>query len=139
MNAKVHDLMSESVVTVQPHTTVGHIRTILKKNRFTAVPVVDTEGRPIGIVSQSDLVADLKTNAPAKSVMTDKVYTVPRYEDARVAARIMRKHKIHRIVVTHERKVVGMISAFDLLSLVEQHRWVPKNPPTESSKKSGRI
>ena len=37
--------------------------------------------------------------------------------------------KIHHAVVTHEKKVVGMISSFDLLKLVEDHRFVMKNPP----------
>jgi CBS domain-containing protein len=67
--------------------------------------------------------------------MTEKVYTVPKYDDVSVAARIMRNHQIHRVVVTHEQKVVGVISAFDLLQLVESHRYVAKNPPSESGRK----
>jgi hypothetical protein len=31
--------------------------------------------------------------------------------------------------------VVGMITTFDLLELVQGHRWVPKNPPSESDRK----
>jgi signal-transduction protein with cAMP-binding, CBS, and nucleotidyltransferase domain len=46
------------------------------------------------------------------------------------AARIMRNHKIHRVVVTHEHQVAGVLSAFDLLKLVEDHRFVAKNAPT---------
>ncbi len=34
----------------------------------------------------------------------------------------MRNHGIHRVVLTHEQKVVGMLGAFDLLKLVESHR-----------------
>jgi signal-transduction protein with cAMP-binding, CBS, and nucleotidyltransferase domain len=47
----------------------------------------------------------------------------------------MRNHGIHRVVVTHEQKVVGVLSSFDLLTLVEDRRWVAKNPPTESQRK----
>jgi CBS domain-containing protein len=68
-------------------------------------------------------------------LMTEKIYTVPKYDDVSVAARIMRNHKIHRLVVTHEHRVVGMITTFDLLELVQGHRWVPKNPPSESDRK----
>jgi signal-transduction protein with cAMP-binding, CBS, and nucleotidyltransferase domain len=50
----------------------------------------------------------------------------------------MRNHRIHRVVVTHEQKVVGIISAFDLLALVEDHRWVAKNPPSESKRRKSR-
>ncbi len=138
MNVKIDDLMTKSVVTTEPHVTVAHVRGILERNKVGALPVVDSDGEPVGIVSATDLVADLKPESPIKSVMTERVYTVPRYDDVSIAARIMRKHKIHRVVVTHEKKVVGLISAFDLLELVEGRRWVAKNPPSESRKKKSK-
>ncbi|MBW2282067.1 MAG: CBS domain-containing protein [Deltaproteobacteria bacterium] len=140
MNAKVHDLMTESVVTTEPHVTIDRVRRILERNKVGALPVVDPDGHPVGIVSATDLVPTLKPDSPVSSIMTDKVYSVPQYDDVSVAARIMRNHRIHRVVVTHEQKVVGMISAFDLLRLVEDHRWVAKNPPSESKRhKSKRV
>lgn len=139
MNVKVHDLMTQTVVTTEPHVTVDRVRGILQRNGVSAVPIVDTEGKPVGIVSATDLVASLKPESPISTIMTEKVYTVPQYDDVSVAARVMRNHKIHRLVVTHEQKVVGVISAYDLLALVEDHRWVAKNPPTEARKKSKRV
>ena len=138
MNVKVHDLMTESVVTTEPHATIDRVRRILQNNKVGSIPVVDSDGHPAGIVSATDLVPSLKPDAPVSSIMTEKVYTVPRYDDVSVAARIMRNHKIHRVVVTHEQKVVGVISAFDLLELVEGHRWVAKNPPSESKRKKSK-
>lgn len=138
MNVKVHDLMTEAVVTTEPHASIDRVRRIMQRNKVGAVPVVDTEGRPVGVVSATDLVPSLKADAPVSSIMTEKVYTVPRYDDVSVAARIMRNHKIHRLVVTHEQKVVGVISAFDLLELVEGHRFVAKNPPSEGKRKRSR-
>jgi len=136
MNAKVADLMTESVVTTEPHASIDRVRGILQRNKVGAIPVVDPEGHPVGIVSATDLVPTLKAESPVSTIMTEKVYTVPKYDDVSVAARIMRNHKIHRVIVTHEQKVVGVVSAFDLLALVESHRWVPKNPPSESRRKS---
>lgn len=138
MNAKVDDLMTTSVVTTEPHVSIERVRGILERNKVGSVPIVDTEGHPVGIVSATDLIASPKPESPVSSIMTTKVYTVPKYDDVSVAARIMRNHKIHRVVVTHEQKVVGMISAFDLLKLVENHRWVPKNPPSQSKKKKSK-
>lgn len=138
MNVKVADLMSESVVTTEPHVTVDRVRRILQRNKIGAIPVLDSEGQPVGIVSATDLVASLKPESPVSSIMTEKVYTVPKYDDVSIAARVMRNHKIHRVVVTHEKQVVGVISAFDLLALVEEHRWVAKNPPTARKKKPKR-
>jgi CBS domain-containing protein len=135
MNAKVHELMTESVVTTEPHVAIERVRRLLKRNKVGGVPVVDTDGQPVGIVSATDLVESLKPDSPVSTIMTEKVYTVPKYDDVSIAARIMRNHKIHHVVVTHEQKVVGMISSFDLLALVESHRWVPKNPPSGSTRK----
>ena len=135
MNTKVHELMSESVLTTEPHHSVDHVRKILDKNRVGSLPVVNTDGEPVGIISATDLAHDLKPGSPVSRIMTDKVFVVPKYEDVSIAARVMRNHKIHHVVVTHEKKVVGMLSAFDLLKLVESHRYVEKNPPTESKRK----
>ncbi len=138
MNAKVADLMTESVVTTQPHVTVEHVRQMLERNGISAIPVVDSDGAPVGIVSTTDLVPSLKPGTPIRLIMTEKVYTVPQYDDVSTAARIMRNHKIHRVVVTHEKRVVGILSAFDLLELVENHRFVAKGQPTPSSKRSAK-
>jgi CBS domain-containing protein len=135
MNAKVRDLMTESVITVEPHATIDRVRRILQGNKVGALPVVDPDGQPVGIVSATDLVPSLEGDSRVSAIMTEKVYTVPKYDDVSVAARIMRNHKIHRLVVTHEQRVVGMITTFDLLELVQGHRWVPKNPPSESDRK----
>jgi CBS domain-containing protein len=138
MNVKVHELMTESVLTAEPHHSVEHVRKMLEKNGISAVPVVDPEQHPIGIISSTDLAHDLKAGAPIGSVMTEKVYTVPQYDDVSIAARVMRNHRIHRVVVTHEKKVVGMLSAFDLLKLVEGHRFVAKNAPQRSKRKGSK-
>jgi CBS domain-containing protein len=141
MNAKVRDLMTESVITVEPHATIDRVRRILQRNKVGALPVVDPDGQPVGIVSATDLVPSLEGDSRVSAIMTEKVYTVPKYDDMSVAARIMRNHKIHRLVVTHEQRVVGMITTFDLLELVQGHRWVAKNPPSESQwkKRSKRL
>ncbi len=138
MNVKVDELMSASVVTAEPHQSVEHVRQLLENNHISAVPVVDSEGQPVGIVSRTDMASDLKPGSPINKVMTEKVYVVPKYENVSIAARVMRNHNIHRVVVTHEKQVVGMLSAFDLLKLVEDHRFVAKNPPTQSRRKGAR-
>ena len=138
MNVKVEELMTQSVVTAEPHQSVEHVRNMLEKNKISAVPVVDSDKHPVGIISLTDLAQDLKAGAPISSIMTEKVYTVPKYDDVSIAARVMRNHSIHRVVVTHEQAVVGMLSAFDLLKLVEGHRFVAKNAPQRSKRKGSK-
>ncbi len=138
MNVKVNELMSKSVISAEPHHSVEHVRALLDNNRISSVPVVDSDGKPVGVVSATDLAHDLKAGTPVNHIMTDKVYTVPQYDDVSTAARVMRNHKIHHLAVTHEQKVVGILSAFDLLKLVEGHRYVEKNAPTKSRRKGSK-
>ncbi len=135
---KVEELMSGSVVTVQPHHSVAHVREKMTEKKLSNVPVVSPEGEPMGVVSASDLLAADKEGAPVSSIMTEKVYTIPQYEEVSIAARMMRNHKIHHLMVTSEQKIVGVISSFDLLKLVEGHRFVMKNPPTPQKKGRGK-
>ncbi len=139
MNAKVHDLMSPNVVTTQPHRDVDHVRKMMENAGIGSIPVVDSEDHPVGMISASDLAAPGQNGrSPISQHMSDQVLTVPGYEEVSTAARIMRNHKIHHLVVTHEKKVVGMLSAFDLLRLVEDHRYVAKPPPPPSKRKGSR-
>ena len=138
MNVKVKDLMVSSVVTTLPHKSIGHARDIMIRNRIKSLPIVDTENEVAGIITSTDTLKDFSDNTPVSKVMTTKVYTVPMYADVSIAARVMRNHKINHLVVTDEKKIVGVLSAFDLLKLVEEHRFVMKNAPTPSRKKNNR-
>jgi CBS domain-containing protein len=135
MNVKIADVMAKRVITAQPHHTVEHLRGLLERNRIHAIPVVGQDDEPLGIITTADLAGELKNGTPAHQLMTQGVRTVPAYNDASVAARIMRKNKIHHVVVTHEKRVVGIISSFDLLKLVEEHRFVAKSAPSKGKKK----
>ena len=138
MTAKVRDLMTNNVITAQPHQTAGQIKEKMTKRSLSNVPVVSPDDAPIGVVSTSDLLAVEKEGAPISNIMTEKVYTIPEYEEVSVAARMMRNHKIHHLIVTQEQKVVGVISSFDLLKLIEGHRFVMKNAATPKGKGLGK-
>ena len=138
MQAKVSDLMVSNVIVADTGDTVAHVRDLMATNRINAIPIADEDGTPRGIVSTSDLATKLDPDTPISELMTEKVYTVAQYDGPHVAARVMRNHKIHHAVVTHEQKIVGILSSFDLLRLVEDHRFVMKNAPTKSKKGGGR-
>ena len=126
MSVKIADLMAKRVISAQPHHSVDHVRGIFERNRIHALPILGPEGEARGIVTTADAARKLKGDSPVRRIMTERVYCVPAYNDVSVAARMMRKHKIHHVVVTHEKRVIGIISSFDLLKLVEGHRFVMK-------------
>jgi CBS domain-containing protein len=138
MNLKITDIMVEAVISAKADDTIEHVRELMERNRIHAVPIAGEDGAAIGIVTSADLVAGVKAGTHVGEIMTNRVYTVPAYNDVHVAARVMRNHQIHHVVVTHEKEIIGIVSSFDLLKLVEEHRFVMKEPPGRAKKTSGK-
>ena len=66
---KVKDVMTADVVTISPDTEITLAAKILLEKRINGVPVIDAEGKLVGILCQSDLVAQQKA-FPVPSVFT---------------------------------------------------------------------
>ena len=66
---KAKDIMTREVVTVSPETEILQAAKILLENHINGVPVVDADGNLVGILCQSDLVAQQK-KIPTPSLFT---------------------------------------------------------------------
>ena len=84
--------------------------------------MVDDLGRPIGVVSKSDLVRDMRQNRSherkptAADLMTRQVIWFPKEAPIASAAAVMAAERIHRaLVLADDRRVIGIVSSFDLL------------------------
>lgn len=66
---KVKDIMTTAVITVSPETEIAQATALLLEKRINGVPVVDTHGRLVGILCQSDLIAQQK-KIPLPSLFT---------------------------------------------------------------------
>ncbi len=138
MNVKVAELMASSVVTVKDTDSIGRAKELVTEHAIGAIPVTAPDGEVAGIVSAKDLVGESDDDAQVAEIMTSPVYTIPQNNDVHHAARLMRNHKLHHVVVTHEKQIVGILSAFDLLELVEEHRFMMKQAPTARKRASRR-
>ncbi|HMB69551.1 MAG TPA: CBS domain-containing protein [bacterium] len=138
MNARVRDVMTPQVMAVTPHQTVGHVRDLMARKRIQALPVTGPEDEVLGIVTAVDLLRAHKDATPVASIMTKEVLTIPDYADVSKAARMMRNRRIHHLVVTGDGKMLGILSSYDLLKLVEDHRFVPKNAPSTPGRPRGK-
>lgn len=143
MNTTISDLMHRSVMTLTPHQSVGHARAVMQEHAVSALPLVTPDGELVGMVTASDLIGDHADATPVSTFAKKRVFTVRADDGPHVAARIMRNHGLHHVVVVEGGeisgvRVAGMISSFDLLRLVEDHRFVMKNPPTPSKKQNAR-
>jgi predicted transcriptional regulator len=126
--------MITTVVVARPDDTVGALQERAANRRIHCFPIVNDADEPIGVLTTNDLADDIDPTLPLARIMNKKVYSVARYDDVYIAARVMRNHRIHHLIVTHEQKVVGILSSFDLLELVEDHRFTMKNPPPQTKR-----
>ncbi|MEW1634252.1 CBS domain-containing protein [Streptomyces sp. NPDC093801] len=115
----VADLMTPGVVTVRPSTAFKEIARLLQEFDITAVPVVDDAGRPVGVVSEADLLRRRGGGTPtAQGLMTSPAVTArPEWSVVR-AARVMQRTGVKRLpVVDTDGRVVGVLSRSDLVRL----------------------
>ncbi len=117
----VADLMTPSVVSVQRGTPFKEIARLLKEFDISAVPVVDEAERPVGVVSEADLLRKPTFNSgtnTAADLMTSPVITAQPHWSVVRAVRVMRKHQVKRLpVVDAAGRLIGILSRSDLLQL----------------------
>jgi len=121
MNVKVAHVMTKHVILTDPNHSVQEVRELLARHHINAVPVVGKNRSVHGIVTTTDLARRWKDETPVSRAMSPMVKTIKVDADVREAAHIMRTHRIHHLVVTDKNQVIGMLSSFDLLRLVEEY------------------
>ncbi len=111
--------MTRLVIVGNEDRSVGEARELMDSEGIHALPIVSEEGNAIGIVTGTDVLGDVPAEMPVSEVMSDRVYCIAPDERISRAAAMMREHKVHHLVVTDERRVIGILSSFDLLQLLE--------------------
>lgn len=123
MDKPISYMMRKSVWTADSEATIERVEELLNSHRLSSVPVVDSKGVIFGIISASDLVHFHAARKNPKAVRAWEICTYKPIEvgpNATVGevARLMVKNKIHHVVVSENRSVVGFVSSLDF---VEQY------------------
>ena len=157
----VEQLMTRDLITVAPQTPVAEIAQVLLEHRINGVPVIDLEGRMLGIITAGDLMyraadetlgprtsiwkenfyksvfrrhpeeTDKDQGRTAMEVMTRDVHSVEPDTDIIMAARLLVDFDIVSLPVLQNGWVVGILSRHDLL------KWVAKHPEGANRLKAG--
>lgn len=137
------DVMTRNVITVSPESEVQEIASLLLEHAISAVPVVDTEDRVLGIVSEGDLIRRVdggngqerrrswwlglftghdageyvkSHGRRASEIMTRNTITVSEDTPLHRIAALLERHRIKRVpVVDDEGRLVGVVSRSNLL------------------------
>ncbi|MGE0697574.1 MAG: CBS domain-containing protein [Hyphomicrobiaceae bacterium] len=139
---KAAEVMSKDVVTVNPETTVRAIAELMTKHRISGVPVVDADGKLVGILSETDLLHRAETGTErrrkwwlgalvdadrlareyaaaharkAADIMSTRVVSVDADMDLGAVADLLEKRNLKRVPVVRDGRLVGIITRGDLV------------------------
>ena len=103
-------------VTITRGSTVRDALDMMKEYHIGGIPVVDEEGKLVGIVTNRDLRFERNLNSLVDDVMTkDNLVTTTQSTDLNEAAEILQKHKIEKLpVVDKDNHLIGLVTYKDI-------------------------
>jgi CBS domain-containing protein len=119
----VSDLMTTALVTVRPDELVSEAHANMRLGAFHHLPVVDSRGRLVGIVSDRDILRTLgrSKETTIAEIMTRNPVTVRADAGAHLAARIMLDRTFGSLpVVNEEGLMIGLITQTDFLDVARR-------------------
>ncbi len=122
----VKDVMSSPVVTVNENATANKVAELMDKHGLGCIVVTSKGGKPLGIITERDLVRRvLAKNAKpssfkAKEVMTSPLITIEPDNKISETARRMSRLNIRRLGVMYKGQLVGVLSSKDILGVMPE-------------------
>ena len=150
MSVQARDIMQTQVVVVSPSDSLAAVMRLFSDEGIHGAPVVSEDGQVVGVISASDLLraaADADEAARpgygyfeegiesfpegleglagtddrrAEDVMTEAIVWVEPSAGIGEVARTLRESRVHRVLVLEDEALVGIISSFDLIAVLEK-------------------
>ena len=118
---KVKEIMKDYVITVDPDVNISDAAKIMTNNRVGSL-VVMNEGKPVGIVTDDDIVGVIARGKNPKEVKIkdlprtrNKFFTASPDEDIIKVTKMMIKNGIKRVPVVKNNKLMGIVSDKEIL------------------------
>ena len=128
-DTRAGDMMTRNVSTVHPNDTAQRAARLMRDEDCGALPVVDRQGRMIGMVTDRDITIRLVADgadpryAQVQDCMTDEVFACHVNDPIEGCIRAMRQHQVRRMPVVNDRnQILGIISQGDLARLADRNR-----------------
>ncbi len=122
----VKDVMSSPVITVTENETVDKVAKFMEMQELGCIIVTDKDGRPLGVITERDLVTrvlaknKLPSKLKAKGVMTSPLITISPDVTLSNAARQMSRLNVRRLGVVYKGDLVGILSSKDILAVTPE-------------------
>ncbi len=103
-------------VTIRPEQTLADARALMAQWRISGIPVVEANGRLVGILTNRDVRFATDPSIPVRELMThDKLVTVTGNPGADEARRLLHHHRIEKLLVVDEAfRCVGLVTVKDM-------------------------
>lgn len=117
----VSDVMHRVVYCARPEMTVRELIKELVSRRIRGCPVLDDQEHLVGEISLSDVAVGLGfppeglTEPTVSDLMVRNVLGLEQTAPLSAALVLFHKHRVHRLVITYQGRVVGILTPFDLL------------------------
>ena len=128
-NARARDVMTFNVACVHPTDSAEYAARLMRDCDCGALPVVDREGRLMGMITDRDLAVRLVArganirDARVHDCMTDDAFACQETSSIDDCMREMSRHQVRRMpIVDRAGHVVGIVSQGDLARHAEHHR-----------------
>jgi CBS domain-containing protein len=117
----VRDIMNSPVISASPQNTIKDIATTMKEERIGSIVIMENE-KAAGIVTDWDIVSnavikDVRPSMVKASDVMQPLHTIEGEEGVTEAARVLRQHNIKRLGVVYKNRLVGIISASDVIAV----------------------
>src|SRR6187431_196672 len=101
-------------VSVRPSQLLREALAVMREHDISGVPVVEGDS-PVGILTARDIRFEKNLDQPVSALMTTKLVTVPPGCQPEAARELLHKHRIEKLLVVDNGKLVGLITIKDLL------------------------
>lgn len=122
----VGQLMTERLETISPSDTAQEAAKKMRDKKVSSLVVTDVEDKPIGIVTERDLVRQVCTKVINSNdvivhhIMSSPLATIDANSSVEVAADIMIQNKVRHLLVVDENKVLGIITPSDFTGYLKK-------------------
>ncbi len=115
---------SESGLIIDPVTlladaTIGDALKLMRENKIGGIPIIDKNGKLVGILTNRDLRFEDNPKRKVSEVMTkENLYTAPEGTDLKKAEQLFKKTKVEKLpIVNKQGKLTGLFTYSDILKL----------------------
>ncbi|HEX2306601.1 MAG TPA: CBS domain-containing protein [Nitrososphaeraceae archaeon] len=133
MTTTVSDLMRKNVFTIEESASIQNSAMKMRDKKVSSLLVVDSDGKPTGLVTERDLVRkvcsnDVRTSeVKNKDIMSSPLITIDSKSSPSIAADLMLKHNVRHLLVVDGNskdttKLIGMITPLDFTKYEEYVR-----------------